>query len=421
MTPLNVLVLHMLAPLEAARKTSVDHLLAFQRHAPQHRYVLHDIRAPVTIPLRAIDFDAVLLDSTALCARYYRPRHLFDDILARYRWLADAPAVKVAFPQDEYDESVALDTWLESWSVDIVYTVLPGHEQTFLPRSRLRAHVRTGLTGYIEDSDVEQLRLLWRPMGERVRDIAYRARHLPPYFGRYGALKGEIGDRLRALNGAYGLTIDSSTDPQDVLLGGDWNGFLASSRATVAMEGGSSLHDPYGRIRDAVTAYCAEHPGAAFDEVEAACFPGLDGQVYSAISPRMFEAALVGCVQALLPGEYLGALTPGEHYVPIGADLAEAAELAAILHDPSRAMRTAEACWSVLAHEARFRQSTRVAAVMDEIAELVALARPPSTSPSRFAALTAAHRALSTPFQSTGRVGSLANGLRALTGRRASV
>ena len=258
-------------------------------------------------------------------------------------------------------------------------------------------------------------------MGERARDIAYRARHLPPYFGRYGALKGEIGDRLQRLNGAFGLEIDASTDPGDVFLGDDWNRFLASSRATVAMEGGSSLHDPFGRIRDAVTAYCAEHPEASFEEVEAACFPGLDGQVYSAISPRMFEAALVGCVQALLPGEYLGVLTPGEHYQPVGADLAEAEQLAALLHDSARATRMAEACWAALAHDARFRQSSRVTGVMSEIGELVVLGRGPSTPAPRFAALAAAHRALCAPFQSAGRVGTVANGLRSLIAPGAGV
>jgi hypothetical protein len=184
------------------------------------------------------------------------------------------------------------------------------------------------------------------------------------------------------------------------------------------MEGGSSLHDPYGRIRDAVTTYRAEHPDAPFDEVEAACFPGQDGQVYSAISPRLFEAALVGCVQALLPGEYLGALTPGEHYVPVGADLAEAGHLAAVLHDPAEATRMAEACWGVLAHDPRFRQSTRVAGVLAEIEELVELARPPSTGATAFAALTAAHRSLSVPFESSGRVGTAANRMRELARRR---
>ena len=64
-----------------------------------------------------------------------------------------------------------------------------------------------------------------------------------------------------------------------------------------------------------------ENLDAGFDEVEAACFPGRDmKRVYSAISPRVFEAALAEACQVLVPGHYLGILHANEHYIPLAAD-----------------------------------------------------------------------------------------------------
>ncbi len=104
---LNILVLHAMGDFSSARKTSKDHALCFQRYAPTHNYVYHDVNAPVTTAVQKIRFHAIILDTTALCIRYYRPRDLFLTEKERYRFLANADAIRVAFPQDNYTVTMA--------------------------------------------------------------------------------------------------------------------------------------------------------------------------------------------------------------------------------------------------------------------------------------------------------------------------
>jgi hypothetical protein len=62
-------------------------------------------------------------------------------------------------------------------------------------------------------------------------------------------------------------------------------------------------------------------PDAPFEEVEKNCFPGLDGKYnFTAISPRVLEAAMLGSAQILVDGEYSGIVKPGEHFIPIRPD-----------------------------------------------------------------------------------------------------
>jgi len=120
---------------------------------------------------------------------------------------------------------------------------------------------------------------------------------------------------------ACALTYCSATLRIKVLRGDDWLKFLSNCRFTLGCESGSSLLDPRGEIRAACNAYLRRHPKSEFDEIEAACFPGQDmKRVFSAFSPRLFEAALAGACQVLVPGKYLGVLEPDQHYIPLAAD-----------------------------------------------------------------------------------------------------
>ena len=56
--------------------------------------------------LRRAGFDAVVLHTTLLCMRWSTQFFLWKWQL---RWLNDLDAVKIAFPQDEYDHSEVLD------------------------------------------------------------------------------------------------------------------------------------------------------------------------------------------------------------------------------------------------------------------------------------------------------------------------
>jgi hypothetical protein len=366
--PLTIGIFHALGDFTAARRTSILHATFLERYLPRHTYVYHDLRAPVTGALKKIRFDVVIFDVTFLCYRWVRPRAIFDEIFEKYSFLAKLDAVRAAFPQDEYDHSAILDEWLDAYRVDLVYAVVWDAWSELFPRVSRHSEIRRALTGYVDDDDVRRMSAFCLPFEDREVDVGYRARKLPANFGRHGLLKSTLGDRFAGLAKDRGLKLDVSTRPEDVFLGDDWLKFLGRSKFTLGCEGGSSLIDPRGEIRDRVEAYLRDRPEASFEEVEAACFRGLDRpKPLAAISPRTFEVAAARSGQILVEAPYLGVLRPREHYLPLKPDLSNVSEALDAMSDVPRMKSMIDACWDALIAPDTWRYSTHASEVMRDL------------------------------------------------------
>ncbi len=311
--------------------------------------MLHSIYMPVTQTLKRQRFDAIILDTTFLCWRWARPRNeTFDWLLDTFEFVARSEAVKVAFPQDEYDHSEVLDDWLADWRVDLVCSVCFEHRNVFYKRTVNQAEIFEGLTGYIDDADIAITRRFSKPFAERSIDIGYRARHLPALFGSFGRMKSELGERVKAAR-KRGYVLDISSRPADTFLGDEWLKFLGDCRFTLGCESGSSLLDPRGNVRLRIEEFMSQRPNASFEEIEAACFPGMDGiHRFSAISPRLFESTIAGSCQILVQGRYLDLLKPGEHYIPIAPDLSNVEGIFEWMADDKANKDRIQACRDVL-------------------------------------------------------------------------
>ena len=153
-------------------------------------------------------------------------------------------------------------------------------------------------------------------------------------------LKTEIAHGRRRRRGARADRPTSRSRPSDTLFGDEWFRALAASRWTLGVEGGASILDRDGGIREATERYVAEHPDASFDEIEAACFPGRDGELaLFAISPRHLEACATRTGQILVEGDYSGVLEPGRHYLPVRPDLSNLGDGARAGRDEERRRR----------------------------------------------------------------------------------
>ena len=119
----------------------------------------------------------------------------------------------------------------------------------------------------------------------------------------------------------YELRADISTDEKETFCGDDWYRFLLKCKYTIGVEGGASILDRDGSISRKTDEYCSRHPGASFDEIEKACFPGLDGSLkLFALSPRHLDACMTKTCQILIKGNYNGTLSPELHYIPLEKD-----------------------------------------------------------------------------------------------------
>jgi len=348
---MKILILHGLDSVETARRTSLHHAFFLPRHAPGHDYWLQAASAPVTAELRRERFDAILIDTTFLTWRWAGP-DVLDAQRRKYAFVRDADAVKIAFPQDEYDHTALLDEWLSDWRADVVYSVCFDDRAEFYPRTARRAEIRRGYTGLYEPADRALAARFARPWRERTIDVGYRAKRLPPWFGWFGALKADIADRFVDRAAGSGLRLDISCNLQDAFMGDDWLRFLGSCRFILGCESGSSLLDATGSIKECCIAYGHAHPGATFADVEAHCFAGQDrARPFKAVSPRLFEAASAGCAQILVPGDYAGALEPWTHYLPLEADASNIDEVVAAMRDTARMEAMIAASQEVLLSE----------------------------------------------------------------------
>jgi hypothetical protein len=160
------------------------------------------------------------------------------------------------------------------------------------------------------------------PTPQRPIDVGYRAWKSEPWLGRHGMLKRIIAEETLRRNEHFGLRLDVSVEAGDVIHGDAWYRFLGSCKATLGVEGGSSILDRDGTIRQRTHEYLLREPDATFDEVEAHCFPESDGSLrLFCLSPRHLEAAATGTAQLLIEGRYNDLLKPEEDYYPVQADL----------------------------------------------------------------------------------------------------
>jgi hypothetical protein len=244
--------------------------------------------------------------------------------------LAKMDAVKVILPQDEFINSSLVNEFIRDFGIDCVFSVQPESvwDQVYDSVDRKRVEIRSILTGYLDDNRVAKIDALKRA-AQRTIDIGYRtAGDPPPWFGRHGFLKRLIAESFVTKGRDSGLALDISTSGSDTLLGDDWYRFLVRCKYTLGVEGGTSILDRDGEIRRKTEAYKATNPSASFEEIEQACFPGMDGTFNGfAISPRHLEACAAETCQILTEGYYNGILVPNRHYIPVKRDLSNVGEV----------------------------------------------------------------------------------------------
>jgi len=302
------------------RGTINEHLYSFEKYSNEKCYYLNTAYG-VPDYIARIGFDLVIFHYS-FCyfvrraeSGWYTPRI--------HKLFKELECYKVAVPQDEYVCSDRLSEFFSYSGVKTVFTALPESEwQKVYPREKSGLeHYSTVFTGYVDEVALRKLARSNQEHKSRPIDIGYRARKNPYWLGKFGMIKWQVTEKFLNAPVRHNLKLDLSNDPRDVLYGNRWYMFLGNCRVTLGCESGASLHDPDGSIMTKVDQYVSEHPTASFEEVEEACFPGLDGNLrLFTLSPRHFEACMTRTCQALVEGEYGGVFKPGVHYIEIKKD-----------------------------------------------------------------------------------------------------
>jgi hypothetical protein len=370
--------------------------------------------------LRRLDFDAVVLHTTMLAMRW---NPWFSQWRRRLEWLGDVDALKIAFPQDEYDRAELHDEWLDELGVSVVCTVLdPTHRADLYPRLSKTAAFYEVLTGYIDETSAERFRAHPHPYDERPNDIVYRARKLPYWYGKHGQSKHLIGEAVLERAGRHGLRCDISTNAPETILGDAWLDFLATGRATIGVESGVSVLDRRGEVQERIAAMLQDDPGLSFAEVDTRMPTGWDDYRFFAVSPRHLEAVITKTAQILVAGRYSGVLEPNEHYLPVAPDFSNLDDVLERARDVRFLEAIAQRAYADVYESGRYSLSQLTHALERILGEHAATRRGPGgaafETAKRLAAVEEeAERVLLTPVWNVARVGrtglrEMAAGLR---------
>ena len=361
-----LLVVHHTPRPGAVRLTTAQHLDAVT-NVPGAEVLSYNAAHGVPRWLGRLRFDAVVLHTTYLCLRWHR---WFEAHRERSAWLGKLDALKIALPQDEYHHAHTLDEWLDELGVTVVGSVLDDtHRSELYPRLSGKAAFYEVLTGYIDDAAAEASRPRQQLLSERPYDVVYRARHLPYWLGSHGQLKHRIGEEVAARAGAHDLHCDISTRPQEVVLGSAWLDLLASGRATIGAESGSSTLDRRGELGEQVAEVLERDPDLSFEQLAAQMPPGWDDYRFFAISPRHLEAVVTKTAQLLVEGRYSGALEAGRHYLPIRRDLSNLDDVLEQARDPAVLAEIADRAYEEVYATGRYsfrRMSETIAGMVEE-------------------------------------------------------
>ncbi len=387
-TPRRVLVLYQHTAPGPMRSALRQKVRVLEASATPHEIVYWNAGYNVPRAIRGLAVDAVILDNTLLVARwapeFAARRPTFD-------WLADVDALKIAFPQDEYNHAHVLDDLLADLGVHVVFSVFgPVHRELLYPRLGATSRFEKCLTGYVDELDVTHQAAVVLPHDRRPLDLAYRAQALTPRFGRLGQLKGAVAETVAPAAVGAGLRVDVSTDLRDAVLGDRWFPFIASARAVLGSESGASAIDRRGELVAAERTMLAAHSGLTFADFDAAMPPGWDGQLPGSVGPRHFEAAAARTCQVLIEGGYDGILEPDVHYLPVRADGSDAEAVVERLADRKLVEETATRAYADLVLSGRYGYAALAAQLERVLDEERPVGRAPSIGSLRPAQAAAA-------------------------------
>lgn len=346
-----------------ARSTTIQNVLAISRHLSVDEILNVNVFGLVSSPIHA---DVAIFTYDFLWLRTWP---IWRELVRRIRPVVESARIRIAMPQDDYSCCDILDQFMCDWGVTHVYSPITRDLNVLYPRATAKS-VRFGeaLTGYVDEAEFERVSRLARPFAQREIDVGQRVRLLSPHLGEQATTKGVWAIGFAKVAQESGFRCDVSSRTEDTLLGDDWYRFLGNTKFTVGAKGGASLADPKGRLADQVRRMRVRSPQIQDDEIRRRLktYRGKVGD-FSAISPRMFEAAAMGTCQILRRDDYLEGFEPWKHYVPVD-DVSQLDErVLAVMRDKDRAAEIVQSSQDLLIKSGNYTYRRFFERVADDV------------------------------------------------------
>jgi hypothetical protein len=323
--------LHILVIYSAytTRTNLLDSLYSFRNYTNHFIYYYNIRLRDIPKIICSIKFDLIIFHTLFFSNKFDRVRQL--RLFEKVYQLCENQSRKVITPQDEFVNNDIVCDFINRAGINTIFTVQPKNVWTDVYKliDEEKTKIYSVLTGYLDDKRIAEYSHFLDPLRQRNITVGYRALTKSVlWWGRHGYLKERIARVFEQKLWINKIDFDISTETKDAKAGQSWTNFMGDCKYTLGVESGTSLLDYDGSIKLATETYLLTNSHAKFEQVEAACFPNLDGKFEGyMIAPRHLEACLAGTCQILTEGFYSGILKPNIHYIPIAKDFSDINEV----------------------------------------------------------------------------------------------
>lgn len=340
-----------------------DHIHAVTASDDFHWHVVNPLSLKTIDKLDLSLFDAIGIHFSIKMHGYY---YLSGAIKRKIKAFK---GFKFVFLQDEYQKVNHTQDLLAKLGCDVLFTLVrPECFQQAYPDKRLKnlkkVHV---LTGYVDDA---LLSLDPPPISQRTIDVSYRSRRCDYRLGKLGQEKTILATEFPKYAKGHDLTLDISVEESDRVYGEAWFNLLKNSKVVLGTESGASIWDVDGRIGKKTRQFLRKHHHATFDTVFKEVLEPYEGNLhYSAISPRVFEAASAKAAMVMFVGDYSHVCKPDVHYIPLQKDFSNIGEVLEKIKDDTFLQSLADRAYEDLIASGSYAKERLSAATAKELTE----------------------------------------------------
>lgn len=328
----------------------LDHIQAITSSEQLNWHIVNPLTCKTINKLNLSLFDAIGIHYSIKPYNYYYLSKNLRHVIKQFG------GVKFLFLQDEYQKVNLVQDYMYDLGFNLLFTLVsPSQVEKAYPDERLKSLKKiTVLTGYVQDYMKE---IAGPDIATRPIDVSYRGRRCEYWLGSLAHEKEWIATEFIKQVKHKSLRLDISNEEQDRVYGKDWIKLLQQSKAVLGTESGASIWDFDDSIRKKTNRFLAAHKAVEFDAVYEEVLKPFDGKItYSAISPRIFEAAATKTPMIMFPGDYSGICKAGIHFIELQKDFSNLNEVLEKLKDNNFLQELAENAYQDLIENEQYSQ-----------------------------------------------------------------
>jgi hypothetical protein len=342
--------------------TVQDYLDSFKRYSRNNIHFLH-VYHDTKIPVSLDEYDVLIITySVRLCYLENMSPHVRKAI-------AEFQGLKVAFPQDEYQETGKLRDGLREFGVRLVFTCVPDDKIGWVYPKKMFPGVRFRrvLTGYVPQRLAELPRNLLPKTKQRRNVIGYRGRHLGHCWGDLSFYKIEIGRRFKSACERRKIKEDIAWTEEARIYQDKWYPFIASCRTTLGTPSGCNTFDWDGSMEREYREVMKQNPDMTYEEYRPRIAYKEEEIDMGQISPRMFESIALGTALVLLDGNYSGVMRPDVDYIRVEKDFSNIDAVLDRVSDVKEVQRIADSAYEHVIASGKWSYASFVSIIDEEI------------------------------------------------------